>query len=305
MEGTAVGSSKLVPVHMKLDLNSIFPEVQAGVETGIKFPEAQAGVETGIVFPEVQADMETGIVFPEQQMNIVPGNLEIVTDDISAGTGTLIIDNPDDTDHSSGRKNTDSANTTDNTCNMYDANNAVNTADTANMDPKVDEVDASAGKDIPEVLPDDETGASDALAGTDSDDVADGEHTTGNVADGGYTTENVEEVVPELTEIAGFMVDEAGVIVNCTDVSVADGGLLVLPVSEMCTGLGDNALDALGEYCTEIYIPANITYIAPNTFASFPYLMYIEVASDNPAYYSDAGVLYSRDGQIIAYPCGR
>ena len=33
--------------------------------------------------------------------------------------------------------------------------------------------------------------------------------------------------------------------------------------------------------------------------------MFIEVAEDNPAYYSEDGILYAAGGEIIAYPGGR
>ena len=55
----------------------------------------------------------------------------------------------------------------------------------------------------------------------------------------------------------------------------------------------------------EVYIPSNITYIAPGAFDHLHLLMFIEVAEDNPAYYSEDGILYAADGEIIAYPGGR
>ena len=51
----------------------------------------------------------------------------------------------------------------------------------------------------------------------------------------------------------------------------------------------------------EVYIPSNITYIAPGAFDHLHLLMFIEVAEDNPAYYSEDGILYAADGEIIAY----
>lgn len=55
----------------------------------------------------------------------------------------------------------------------------------------------------------------------------------------------------------------------------------------------------------EIYIPADITYIEDGAFDDLCCLMYIEVAGDNPEYYSEKGILYRKDGTEIAYPMGR
>lgn len=46
----------------------------------------------------------------------------------------------------------------------------------------------------------------------------------------------------------------------------------------------------------EIYIPANIIYIASGAFENLTNLIYIEVAEDNPVYYSENGELYTKDG---------
>ena len=57
-----------------------------------------------------------------------------------------------------------------------------------------------------------------------------------------------------------------------------------------------HAFDKLAQMVEEIYIPANITYIASGVFENLTNLIYIEVAEDNPVYYSVNGELYTKDG---------
>ena len=45
-----------------------------------------------------------------------------------------------------------------------------------------------------------------------------------------------------------------------------------------CTGVDPHAFDKLAQMVEEIYIPANITYIAPDAFENLTNLIYIEVA---------------------------
>lgn len=109
----------------------------------------------------------------------------------------------------------------------------------------------------------------------------------------------------ERLEISGFVCNADGYITGYTDkVSVMDG-ILVIPTDENCVGIITGALDGLGEETTEIYIPANISHIEPGVFDGFVFLFYIEVAADNPAYYSRDGILYTKSGGIFAYPNGR
>ena len=106
-------------------------------------------------------------------------------------------------------------------------------------------------------------------------------------------------------DIPGFITNEKGYITGYSDASivVADG-VAVLPSVEGCTGIVRGALDGLADEIFEIYIPANITYIESGTFDSLYNLMYIEVASGNPVYYSKGGVLHHRSGELEASPCG-
>lgn len=55
----------------------------------------------------------------------------------------------------------------------------------------------------------------------------------------------------------------------------------------------------------EVYIPANITFVAPGVLEKIGGLMYIEVAPDNPVYESRDGMLYNKGGELISRPNGR
>lgn len=81
-------------------------------------------------------------------------------------------------------------------------------------------------------------------------------------------------------------------------------GFLVLPTSASCTGIAASAFDGVEDRIMEVYIPANIHYIADGIFDRLPNLLYIEAASGNPYYYSEEGVLYRTTGEIVATPRG-
>ena len=114
-----------------------------------------------------------------------------------------------------------------------------------------------------------------------------------------------EDPVMEMRVIRGFMVNGSGRITGYQDASVAKAGLLSLPEDKFCRSVGSHAFAGLENDCVEIYIPANITWIEPEAFAELSNVFYIEVAPDNPAYYSKGGILYSADGQLVYYPGGR
>ena len=76
-------------------------------------------------------------------------------------------------------------------------------------------------------------------------------------------------------------------------------GLLLLPFDDSCTGVDPHAFDKLAQMVEEIYIPANITYIASGVFENLTNLIYIEVAPDNPVYYSENGELYTKGGDHL------
>lgn len=97
--------------------------------------------------------------------------------------------------------------------------------------------------------------------------------------------------------------DDNGYILSW-DASVSHG-LLILPDYEECTGITKDALAGLSDEVTEVFVPANISYIESGAFDRMSSLMYIEVMSGNPSYYSKEGILYNHDGTVAAYPKGR
>lgn len=108
-----------------------------------------------------------------------------------------------------------------------------------------------------------------------------------------------------LEHIAGFLINGKGHVAGYTDTSVfMRNHLVVLPVHGMCTGIERGALKGLEADIYEIYIPANISYIAPGAFDDFLNLLYIEAAAGNPEFYSRNGILYYKSGEVAAYPAG-
>lgn len=95
-----------------------------------------------------------------------------------------------------------------------------------------------------------------------------------------------------------YMLSDRGYLIDCGPEMVSDG-LLLLPSDGSCTGVEAHAFDKLAQMVEEIYIPANITYIAPEAFENLTNLIYIEVAEDNPVYYSVNGELYMKDGEHL------
>lgn len=95
-----------------------------------------------------------------------------------------------------------------------------------------------------------------------------------------------------------YMLSDRGYLIDCGPEMLSDG-LLLLPSDGSCTGVEAHAFDKLAQMVEEIYIPANITYIAPEAFENLANLIYIEVAEDNPVYYSVNGELYMKDGDHL------
>lgn len=137
----------------------------------------------------------------------------------------------------------------------------------------------------------------------------------GKVFDGWYLDagctipfSEVEEGVEQLEvyagwkELAGFVSDDAGHITSCAAEGAIQDGILALPSDAACTGIESGALAAVADQVTEIYIPANITYIGEGAFENLPNLMYIEATAGNPNYYSEGGILYTASGEMIACP---
>ena len=55
--------------------------------------------------------------------------------------------------------------------------------------------------------------------------------------------------------------------------------MIIFPADERCSGIGEHALDGISD-AVEVYIPANITFVAPGVLEKIGGLMYIEVAPD-------------------------
>ena len=111
----------------------------------------------------------------------------------------------------------------------------------------------------------------------------------------------VLEVYAGWRELDGFVCNDAGHIISCAGGSVIDG-IFALPSDAACTGIEAGALSSVAGLITEVYIPANITYIGPGAFDGLGSLMYIEAAPGNPNYYSAGGVLYTMSGEVVAAP---
>ena len=111
----------------------------------------------------------------------------------------------------------------------------------------------------------------------------------------------VLEVYAGWRELDGFVCNDAGYIISCAGGSVIDG-IFALPSDAACTGIEAGALSSVAGLITEVYIPANITYIGPGAFDGLGSLMYIEAAPGNPNYYSAGGVLYTMSGEVVAAP---
>lgn len=127
---------------------------------------------------------------------------------------------------------------------------------------------------------------------------------------------NPEAILPPATDstddpgvsvplaIDGFLVDESGMICGVTDSLLIEDGCMVLP-SEGCMGIASGAfIHAPGGIC-EIYIPANITYIAQGAFAGLAELEWFETAPSG-VYCTEDGVLLSDGGTcILSFPAAR
>lgn len=107
-------------------------------------------------------------------------------------------------------------------------------------------------------------------------------------------------------EFPGYICDEMGYVIGCSDIGfVLTDGLVALPTHESCVGLRAGAYAGVEEEIFEVYVPANITEIEKGAFSSMPNLLFIQVAEGNPAYYSEDGILYRKDGSLEAIPPGR
>ena len=115
-----------------------------------------------------------------------------------------------------------------------------------------------------------------------------------------------EESVPENSpeNINGFLVDTDGMICGIADTGVISEGYLVLP-GEGCSGIRASAFADVPELITEIYIPANITWIEEGAFASLRSLEWLEAEGSDICFTED-GVLFSENGTcILGFPSAR
>lgn len=112
-----------------------------------------------------------------------------------------------------------------------------------------------------------------------------------------------DDNVDSSTLYMGFILSESGIITGCVKAECnLQDGLLVLPSDSKCTGVAEEAFDGIEEDVRELFIPKNITYIAPGALNRLSNLVYIQVMDGNPAYYSEKGCLYNADGNYIAGP---
>ena len=106
-------------------------------------------------------------------------------------------------------------------------------------------------------------------------------------------------------EFPGFLCDDSGHVIGCTGgPDAVTDGILLIPDSADCVGIAAGACDGLVGEAFEMYIPGNITYIAPGAFDNLWSLMHIEVSPANPVYYSAGGAVYDWNGEEVAYPAG-
>ena len=114
-----------------------------------------------------------------------------------------------------------------------------------------------------------------------------------------------EPMTEDLLNLEGFKVNSEGVIEGYENLDlILCDGMIIFPADERCSGIGEHALDGIPD-AVEVYIPANITFVAPGVLEKIGGLMYIEVAPDNPVYESRDGMLYNKGGELISRPNGR
>ena len=114
-----------------------------------------------------------------------------------------------------------------------------------------------------------------------------------------------EPMTEDLLNLEGFKVNSEGVIEGYENLDlILCDGMIIFPADERCSGIGEHALDGISD-AVEVYIPANITFVAPGVLEKIGGLMYIEVAPDNPVYESRDGMLYNKGGELISRPNGR
>lgn len=115
-----------------------------------------------------------------------------------------------------------------------------------------------------------------------------------------------EEIIPEVKGVPEAKDGKAAWanMDSAKTETITQERMIIFPADERCSGIGEHALDGISD-AVEVYIPANITFVAPGVLEKIGGLMYIEVAPDNPVYESRDGMLYNKGGELISRPNGR
>lgn len=183
----------------------------------------------------------------------------------------------------------------------------------------------TAAPDIPVTdviteIPDIVTGGKDDDAGTGNEKAESGDANTNKIEDTNKTesdsagADRTETDTPDtdkagnkpavlVERFPGFLINEEGHIAGYTDASkILKDYLVVFPRNAACTGIEKDALKGLETDIYEIYLPANISYIAEGALDDLVNLHYIEAAPGNPRFYSENGILYYRNGEVAVCP---
>lgn len=156
--------------------------------------------------------------------------------------------------------------------------------------------------------------AKESISASDRAGVAEQDKTT-EVPDREFISEEKEEtaasettdenIADKMLHLDGFIVNEEGVLLSCENPEIAaQDGVIILPTDLRCTEIGAEAFDNV-TWAEELYIPANITAIAPEALQKLKYLIYIEVDPANPIYEGIEGRLYNKNGELLVSPAGR
>lgn len=118
--------------------------------------------------------------------------------------------------------------------------------------------------------------------------------------------ENVLEE-PVYIEISGMKIDSEGYVTEI--LSGAPDGVLAFPTDIRCKGIRSDVFErsdsSLKNETEEVYIPANIVHMDDGLFDCLENVDFIQVAKENPAYYSEFGILYHADGSLACMPQAR
>lgn len=118
--------------------------------------------------------------------------------------------------------------------------------------------------------------------------------------------ENVLEE-PVYIEISGMKIDSEGYVTEI--LSGAPDGVLAFPTDIRCKGIRSDVFErsdsSLKSETEEVYIPANIVHMDDGLFDCLENVDFIQVAKENPAYYSEFGILYHADGSLACMPQAR